>query len=122
MSGLSARTLAAKLFLQRAAAGIGSNYSGNLMNFEDLHNYYERLVIQHIMETLVRPDETPDRDFLEDVACVALNQLPPRYIRHKVDLAFYMPVQERQEMLAAVQRAVEAAAKFVTQNRRDNRP
>lgn len=91
------------------------------MNFEDLHNYYESLVIQRIMETLARSDETLDKGFLEDVACVALNQLPPRYIRHKVDLAFYMPVQERQEMQGAVQRAVEYAAKFVTQNRRDNR-
>lgn len=91
------------------------------MKFEDLHNYYEHLVIQHIMETLVQPGETPDRDFLEDVACVALNQLPARYVRHQVDLAFYMPEQERQEMLAAVQSVVEYAAKFVTQNRSDDR-
>lgn len=92
------------------------------MHFEDLHNYYESLVIQRITETLVRPGETPDEDFLQDVACVALNQLPARYVRHEVDLAFYMPVQERLEMLEAVQRAVDTATRFVTQHRGDNRP
>lgn len=31
-----------------------------------------------------------DSDYLSDVACVALNRLPARYIRHEVDMAFYM--------------------------------
>ncbi len=92
------------------------------MNFEDLHNYYEQLVIQHIMETLAPPGETPDEDYLQDVACVALNQLPARYVRHEVDLAFYMPAEERMEMLKSVQRAVETAARFVAQHHGDNRP
>ena len=36
-------------------------------------------------------------DLLADVACVALNRLPPRYIRHEVDFAFYLSERERTE-------------------------
>jgi competence protein ComFB len=92
------------------------------MNFEQIHNYYEQLVMRHILETLVRPGESPDEDYLEDVACVALNQLPARYVRHEVDLAFYMPAQERLQMQEAVRDAVESAARFVARHRDENRP
>lgn len=92
------------------------------MNFEQLHNYYEHLVLNYITENLTNPVEKRDADFLEDVACVALNQLPARYVRHHVDLAFYMPQQERLEMEQSVQRAVETAREFVNQHRGDSRP
>ena len=61
----------------------------------------------------------PDQDYLEDVACVALNQLPARYVRHEVDLAFYMPVEERLEMERAVTQAVARAAELVNRHRGD---
>jgi hypothetical protein len=32
---------------------------------------------------------------LADVACVALNRLPARYVRHDVDMMFYLTEQER---------------------------
>ena len=32
---------------------------------------------------------------LADVACVALNRLPARYVRHDVDMVFYLTEQER---------------------------
>ena len=92
------------------------------MNFEQIHNYYEQLVLRHILETLVRPGEQPDEDYLEDVACIALNQLPARYVRHEVDLVFYMPAQERLQMQEAVQHAVESAARFIASHRDENRP
>ena len=43
-----------------------------------IHNYYERLVLQEIFAQSSRVQEG-DRDFLADVACVALNRMPPRY-------------------------------------------
>lgn len=92
------------------------------MNFEQIHNYYEQLVQRQILETLVQPGVAPDEDFLEDVACVALNQLPARYVRHEVDLAFYMPVQEQLQMQEAVKHAVESAARFVAGHRGEHRP
>jgi hypothetical protein len=92
------------------------------MNFEQIHNYYEQLVLRHILETLVRHGEQPDEDYLEDVACVALNQLPARYVRHEVDLVFYMPAQERSQMQEAVKHAVESAARFIASHRDEHRP
>jgi hypothetical protein len=92
------------------------------MTFEQIHNHYEQLVQRHILETLVRPGEVPDQDFLEDVACVALNQLPARYVRHEVDLAFYLSPQERLQMEEAVRQAVASAACFVASHRDEIRP
>ena len=61
--------------------------------------------------TLMQTGNPADPDYLEDVACVALNQLPARYVRHEVDLAFYIPVEERLEMERAVAQAVARAAR-----------
>jgi len=44
---------------------------------------------------------------------VALNRLPPRYIRHEVDFRFYLTERERVEIDNAVQEAVSYAFNFV---------
>ncbi len=84
------------------------------MNFESIHNYYERLVIEEIMDTLVRDQGVVNQDLLEDVACVALNRLPPRYVRFEVDMAFYMTTEEREQMENAIHEAVAFAWQFVS--------
>lgn len=84
-----------------------------------IHNYYERLVVQEIRRTDERALE--DREFLADVACVALNRLPPRYIRHDVDMTFFMSPQEMQEIEDKVTNAVAAALAYVgSRERNDN--
>ena len=50
---------------------------------------------------------------LADVACVALNRLPPRYIRHDVDYSFYLTERERAQNEAAINEAVAFAFEFV---------
>ena len=50
---------------------------------------------------------------LADVACLALNQVPARCIRNKVDMTFYMDESERVRNEAVVRSAVEAAFRFV---------
>jgi competence protein ComFB len=92
------------------------------MNFESIHNYYERLVTAEITATLVERDGIRDNDFLEDVACVALNQLPARYVRHDVDTAFYLSSREREQMQHAVVEAVKTAFEHVTRHRGEQRP
>jgi len=87
------------------------------MNFESVHNYYERLVYEQIAERLVERHGIRDPDFLEDVACVALNRLPPRYVRHDVDMIFYLTSDERAEMEEAITEAVDFARSFVQQRR-----
>jgi Late competence development protein ComFB len=44
---------------------------------------------------------------------VALNRLPPRYIRHQVDLAFHMTEKERQDSEQLIRDAVKYAYEFV---------
>lgn len=83
------------------------------MLLDNINNYYEQLVHDQIMKVLVEGEGITDTDFLEDVACVALNQLPSRYVRHSVDLVFYMTQKELQDGYKAVEDAVEKAFEIV---------
>lgn len=78
---------------------------------DSIHNYYEGLVFASLREKL--GTRFGNNDYTADIACVALNHLPPRYIRHDVDMAFYLSPNERQEMLEKVNTAVETAIEFV---------
>ena len=86
------------------------------MNFEGIHNYYEALVIEHIMDTVAK-EPGIDEDFLEDVACLALNHLPSRYVRHDVDMAFFLTTREREKMQTNITEAVLEATKKVRDSR-----
>ncbi|MGJ8693279.1 MAG: late competence development ComFB family protein [Thalassotalea sp.] len=78
---------------------------------DDIHNYYEKLVLQNF--ATLKLDEKHDPDFIADLTCVVLNQLTPRYIRHEVDMAFYLPASERFEMESNVKVAVSKALEFM---------
>lgn len=78
---------------------------------DDIHNYYEKLVMQHFV--LARVEEKYDSDFIADLTCLVLNQLPTRYIRHEVDMAFYLPPSERFDMESKVKEAVAKALEFM---------
>ena len=83
------------------------------MNFSSLHNFYERLVFEYICDTLVQKYEACDEEFFQDVACYALTRLPARYIRHDIDMAFYLAPGERFDMQEKVAAAVNKAAEFI---------
>lgn len=78
-----------------------------------IHNYYEQMVLEEIQNKL--PDRRDEAELLADIACVALNNLPPRYIRHDVDMAFYLSPRDRIEMEEKVATAVQQAIVFVEQ-------
>lgn len=80
---------------------------------DDIHNYYEHLVLERIAELGLDKNKSPD--FVADLCCLALNQVPPRYIRYEVDMAFYLPQSERQQMEMNVENAIEKAIKFLDQ-------
>ncbi|AYA63760.1 MULTISPECIES: late competence development ComFB family protein [unclassified Alteromonas] len=80
---------------------------------DDIHNYYEHLVLQRLSE--LELDKTKSSDYLADICCLALNQVPPRYIRFEVDMAFYLPQSERQQMEMNVEHAVDKAIKYLDQ-------
>jgi hypothetical protein len=94
------------------------NYSLDAYDEIDfIHNYYERLVLQEIFAQSTRVQDG-DRDFLADVACVALNRMPPRYIRHDVDMTFFMSPQDIQEINNKVVQAVTDAINYVESRER----
>lgn len=80
-------------------------------NLDSVHNYYEHMVIAEIHKQIGK--QTLDTDVIADIACVALNHLPPRYIRHDVDMAFYLSPKESMEMEEKVALAVRNALAFV---------
>ncbi len=80
-------------------------------NLDSVHNYYEHMVIAEIHKQI--GSKTMDTDVIADVACVALNHLPPRYIRYDVDMAFYLSPKESLEMEEKVALAVREALVFV---------
>lgn len=81
--------------------------------FEACHNYYEHLVYEHIHETLMDSNRRYDDRYLEDVACITLNQLPPRYVREDVDTGFFLPEGELEQMALMVNEAVQHAITIV---------
>lgn len=78
---------------------------------DDIHNYYEKLVLEHIAALGI--EQVKDSEYLADLCCISLNLLPPRYIRYEVDMAFYLPQSERFEMTLKVKEAVSRAMNFL---------
>jgi transposase len=82
--------------------------------FESVHNYYEQAVFRQVMEGVAAyPRFSGDIERLADVACLALNRLPPRYIRNQVDMKFFLSNEDRAKLEAAVRAAVEFAFRFL---------
>ncbi|HSV54925.1 MAG TPA: late competence development ComFB family protein [Burkholderiaceae bacterium] len=81
-------------------------------DFEQIHNYYERLVFEEVMRRATRMEDFTT-DMLADVACVALNRLPARYVRHDVDLMFYLTEHERHAIELSMEEALSFAFDFV---------
>ena len=84
------------------------------LDFSSVRNHHEQAVFRAVIETARQfPGVAHRPDLLVDVACVALNKLPPRYIRHEADYAFFLSDRERADGELAVSEAVEFAFGFV---------
>jgi len=88
------------------------------MNFDNVHNYYEKLVFTRALLKVKKKGSDPD--YLEDIACVALNHLPPRYIRYDVDMIFYLAPEERLEMEQKVDVAIDQAIELIAGDKSSN--
>lgn len=84
---------------------------------DDIHNYYEHLVLERIAKLGL--DKSKSADYLADLCCLALNQVPPRYIRFEVDMAFYLPQSERKQMEMNVEYAISKALRFLNDAEHD---
>ncbi len=84
---------------------------------DSIQNYYEPMVTESLAE--LTEGKNYSDDFLIDVVCVALNHLPPRYIRHEVDMIYYLSPIEAKEMRDKVHEAVKKALGYVKDAQRD---
>lgn len=80
----------------------------------EIRNYYEVLLMEMLSDEGLM-DELPE-DYLADLCCVTLNQLPMRYIRHLVDTYFFEDYDELQELKREIQAALEKSRAFLKQN------
>lgn len=88
-------------------------YKGNSPG-DSVHNYYEHLVIDEMLCASSKARE--DAEYLADAICIALNQLPPKYVRHDVDTAFSMTPQALATINDEVKSAVRYAVEYLTHN------
>ena len=80
---------------------------------DNIKNHYETMVMDYLASLPIYAEQQDDQGFLQDVVCVALNQLPSKYVRHTIDLVFYMTIPEMQKMETMVKQAVDNAIQTV---------
>ncbi|MFH4452603.1 late competence development ComFB family protein [Vibrio alginolyticus] len=85
----------------------------------DVHNYMETLVGQVL--SLPQFVEQYNNEQLADIACLALIQLKPVYIRHDIDFLSSLPEQKLTQFKQSADIAVKNAAEMVKEDRRKNR-
>ncbi|MCE9678262.1 late competence development ComFB family protein [Shewanella sp. AS1] len=77
----------------------------------EIRNYYEILLMELLSDEGLL-DELPE-DYLADLCCVTLNQLPVRYIRHRVDTHFFENYHELKQMKQGIQAAMERSRTYL---------
>ena len=88
-----------------------------MAKFDSIYNYYENPVFAEIEQLLSSTEYADDPDFYDDVACVALNQLQPHYVRHSVDAGFYMTSEDHAKIHENVKIAVSTGLEKVKKYR-----
>ncbi|AZG72720.1 late competence development ComFB family protein [Shewanella livingstonensis] len=80
----------------------------------EIRNYYEVLLLEMLRDEGLM-EELPE-EYLADLCCVTLNQLPVRYIRHLVDTYFFENYQELQQMKTEISESLERSRQFLKMN------
>lgn len=103
-----------RLKAKQNSAVIDSVIAPVTADFTSVRNHNERAVYELVLSQADRhPGLAHSPELLADVACVALNRLAPRYIRHEVDFVFYLSERERSDSERQLFDAVEYAFGFV---------
>ncbi|MDE1263788.1 MULTISPECIES: late competence development ComFB family protein [Vibrio] len=85
----------------------------------DVHNYMETLVGRVLAEDFYI--ERFNNEQLADLACLALGQLRPIYIRHDIDFLSALPEERLVELKDNARIAVESAQSLIINDRRQHR-
>lgn len=80
-----------------------------------IFNCNEQLVLDELARQTKELTFTDEQ--LSDMACIALNKVPAKYIKHSVDRVFYMDEGEQVELDKLVKASVAEALTFVSQNK-----
>jgi len=86
------------------------------MNFDTIYNFYENLVFDAISSEMEKSQWQFNQNEVEDIACLALNALPARYVRHMVDTVYFQSDEERITMDKNILQAVRSAIEKVRQH------
>ncbi|MBF9002626.1 MULTISPECIES: late competence development ComFB family protein [Vibrio] len=84
----------------------------------DVHNYMETLVGQALHQ---EEFEHYDEEQLADLACLALNQLRPVYIRYDIDFLSSLPEDRLVMLKRNADVAISTAESMILEDRRKNR-
>ncbi|MBP8127629.1 MULTISPECIES: late competence development ComFB family protein [Aeromonas] len=79
----------------------------------DIHNFYEHLVLKEIEKQDLQQKLTGDQ--MADLCCLTLNQLPSHYIRHDVDMIYFLTDDKRTEMEKLVVTSLKQALQKIEQ-------
>ncbi|EOB4969942.1 late competence development ComFB family protein [Vibrio fluvialis] len=85
----------------------------------DVHNYMETLVGQVLAQEYYV--ENYSNEQLADLACLALSQIRPIYIRHDIDFLSALPEAHLVILKKRAETAIEAAESMIVDDRRKNR-
>ena len=77
--------------------------------FEELHNYFE----YEVLTALKARNLGLDADTFVDVLALALNELPPRYIRHKVDMVYFTEREDLTVIKQQIELAIDHALAYL---------
>jgi hypothetical protein len=87
------------------------------MRLKKLSNFQELLVYERVKAYAGQYPFTQDDGLLEDIACIALNSLKPRYVRHLANLKRHMTDDQRRTYETEAEAAVRAAFEYVLYER-----
>ncbi len=82
-----------------------------------IFNCNEQLVLDELARQTKELTFTDEQ--LSDMACLALNKVPAKYIKHSVDRVFYMDEGECAELDKLVKSSVTEALEFVRDSEED---
>lgn len=80
----------------------------------EIHNFYEQLVGKAIQRQGLA--QRLSESELADLGCLTLNQLPAHYIRHDVDMFYFLDQARREAMAQEVDLALANALERVTRS------
>ncbi|GAL16365.1 hypothetical protein JCM19233_7388 [Vibrio astriarenae] len=82
----------------------------------DVHNYMETLVGKAFLQ--MELDQKFNDDQLADIACIALGQLKPLYIRHDIDFLSSLAEERLIALSTSTEVAINNAVEFIINDRR----